>query len=180
MTLDPMTLVSCPCEKDVRELVERGQWPLAAGPELRAHTASCRTCADLVLVATAFQRARAATIAQAKPVSAGAIWWRAQLRNRQQAFERIQRPLVGAQVFALAALLLPIIGFIAFEARHGLAWLDWLDWLDKASSLASLHAGSLWSAALSGSPMSWVFTACAAATLALVAGVAVYLATERK
>jgi hypothetical protein len=172
-----MTFVSCNCEKEIRELVESGQWPLAAPPELKSHAAQCRTCADLVLVATAFQRVRATTIAAAKPASAGAIWWRAQLRSRQQVFERIQRPLLGAQVFALVALLLPIIGFIAFEARHGLAWLTWFG---KASQSAQLHAGDLSSSASTGSASGLIFVVVAAAAFALVAGVALYFDTERK
>jgi hypothetical protein len=171
-----MTLVSCPCEKEIRELVERGQWPQASPPDLRNHAAKCRTCADLVLIASAFQRARTATIAASRPVSPGAIWWRAQLRSRQQAFQRIERPLIGAQVFALAAVLLTTVGFIAFEARHG---LDWLDWLGKASQSAGLHAGSI-SSASSGTASGFVFVVVAAVTFALVAGVAVYFATERK
>ncbi len=117
-----MTFVSCTCEKEIRELVESGQWPLAAPPELKSHAASCRTCADLVLVAGAFQRTRATTIAAARPATPGAIWWRAQLRSRQQAFERIQRPLIGAQVFALVAVLLPIIGFTWSPFRRTI-WL---------------------------------------------------------
>ena len=117
-----MTFVSCTCEKEIRELVENGQWPLASPPELRDHAAACRTCADLVLVAGAFQRTRATTIAAARPATPGAIWWRAQLRSRQQAFERIQRPLIGAQVFALVAVLLPIIGLVAFQAHNLAAW----------------------------------------------------------
>ena len=171
-----MTLVSCPCEKEIRELVEGGQWPLASPQELRSHAANCRTCADLVLVATAFQRARSTTIAAAKPASAGAIWWRAQLRSRQQAFRRVERPLIGAQIFALVALLLPLVGFAAFEARHGLAWLTWLT---RTSQSAQLHAGSL--AAGSSVPASNpVFIFVAAAAFALIAGVAVFFATERK
>ncbi|HUB52348.1 MAG TPA: hypothetical protein VL986_09390 [Terracidiphilus sp.] len=170
-------MISCPCEKEIRELVERGQWPQASPPELRNHAANCRTCADLVLVAGAFQRARTVTVAAAKPPSPGAIWWRAQLRSRQQAFERIQRPLIGAQVFSLAAVLLAIAGFIAFQARHGLAWLDWAG---KASQSAALHTGSLSSANTSGSASGLLFfVIVAAATFALVAGVAVYFATER-
>ncbi len=175
-----MTLVSCTCEKEIRELVESGQWPLAAPQELRDHATSCRTCADLVLVASAFQRARVATVAAAKPVSAGAIWWRAQLRSRQQAFERIQRPLVGAQVFALVALLLPIIGFIAFEARHGLAWLTTLASLGKVSQSAQVHAGDLSSSSTSGSASGLIFVVVAAAMFALVAGLALYFDAERK
>jgi hypothetical protein len=167
-----MTFVSCTCEKDIRELVESGQWPLAAPADLKSHAASCRTCADLVLVATAFQRARATTIAAAKPASAGAIWWRAQLRSRQQAFQRIQRPLIGAQVFALVAVLLPIIGFVAFEAR------SWISSLGRLSQSAQLHAGDLSSSSTSGSGL--IFVVVAAAMFALVAGLAVYFDAERK
>jgi len=56
-----MMLRACPRDKEVKELVERGQWPVAAAtaPELRAHVDGCRSCGDLVLVAMAFQNARA-------------------------------------------------------------------------------------------------------------------------
>ncbi len=172
-----MTFVSCPCEKEIRELVESGQWPLASPPELRDHAAVCRTCADLVLVASAFQRARSTTIAAAKPISSGAIWWRAQLRSRQQAFERIERPLIGAQVFAFVALLVPIIGFVAWEARNGMAWLTWLS---KVSQSAQLHAGDVSASGASNPASGLIFVLVAAAALALIGGVAVYFATERK
>jgi hypothetical protein len=125
-------------------------------------------------VAGAFQRARAVTVAAAQPASPGAIWWRAQLRSRQQAFSRIERPLIGAQVFALVALLLPIIGFAAFEVRNLPAWLG------KISQSAQLHAGSAAASSLSGSASGLVFVVVAAAAFALIASVAVYFATERK
>jgi len=168
-------MISCPCEKEVRDLVERGQWPQASPAELRNHAASCRVCADLVLVATAFQRARVSTVAAARPVSPGAIWWRAQLRSRQQAFERIQRPLLGAQVFAFVAVLLPIIGLIAFQA-HNL--VEWFASLGKASPSAQLHSGDLASASSSASGL--IFVVVAAATFALIAGLALYFDAERK
>ncbi len=72
-----MRLRACSREKEVSELVERGQWPQAASSEISEHVQICRACADLVLVASAFQSARAETMAAAKPGSAGAIWWRA-------------------------------------------------------------------------------------------------------
>ena len=52
-------LKTCSRENEVRELVERGQWPQACAPELRAHVESCRSCADYVLITTAFRSARA-------------------------------------------------------------------------------------------------------------------------
>lgn len=172
-----MTFVSCPCEKEIRELVESGQWPLASPPDLRSHAAACRSCADLVLVASAFQRARSTTLAAARPVSAGAIWWRAQLRSRQQAFERIQRPLIGAQVFGLVAVLLPIIGFVAWQAQHGLTWLTWFG---KSSQSAQLQAGNLATSAPQGSATGLIFMVVAAGTIALIAVLALYFEAERK
>jgi hypothetical protein len=169
-----MTLRSCPREKEVSELVERGQWPQASAAELRGHVNGCRACGDLVLVASALQSARAETVAMVRPGSAGALWWRAQLRRRRAALERIERPLVGAQIFALAVCLLAALGFAGFEARQGVAWLNWLEGLPQA---ATVQIADISSSADSG--WTWLLLA-AAAMLALLGGVVVYLAAERQ
>lgn len=175
-----MTLRSCPREKEVSQLVDRGQWPQASLPELRDHVRGCRECGDLVLVACAFQseRKQAVTAAagSAGHGSAGALWWRAQLRRRRAAVERIERPLVGAQIFALAVCLLAALGFAGFEARHGVAWLTWLEGFPQA---ATVQFADLSSSNLLGSGWTWLLLA-AAATLALVGGVVAYLATEKR
>jgi hypothetical protein len=182
MTLNSAMLRSCPREKEVSDLVERGQWPQACAPELRDHVSTCRACADLALVAGAFQRARTETIAaaqagSAKLGSAGALWWRAQLRRRNAAVESIGRPLVSAQIFALVVNLIVAIGFVGIEARHGVAWLNWLQQLPQA---ASLHLESLRPTGLLDSGWSPMVLIPVAATLALLAGLAVYLAAERQ
>lgn len=166
-----MMLRACPREKDVNELVARGQWPQASALELREHVQGCRACADLVLVASAFQSARAETVAAAKVGSAGALWWRAQLRRRRAAVERIERPLMSAQIFALAVSVLAALGFAGFEARHGVAWLDWLEGLPQAATVQM--------ADFSASGWMWLLLA-AGATLALVAGVVVYMTAEKR
>jgi len=176
-----MTLRSCPREKEVSELAERGQWPQASAPELRDHVSDCRACADLVLVASVFQSARAETVAatqtgQVKLGSAGALWWRAQLRRRRAALERIERPLVGAQVFALAVCLLAALGFAGFEARHGVAWLNWLEAVPQE---ATVQLADLSSSGFLSSGWTWLLVA-AAAMLALVGWVVVYLASEKR
>jgi hypothetical protein len=176
-----MTLRSCPREKEVKELVESGRWPRACAPELREHMNACRACADLVLVASAFRSARVAAVAaaqagQVKLGSAGTLWWRAQLRRRRAAVERIERPLMSAQIFALAVSLLAAVGLAAFEARHGVAWLSWLEGLPQA---ATVHLEDISSSGLLGSTWTWLLMA-AAATLALVGGVVVYLASEKR
>jgi len=99
------------------------------------------------------------------------LWWRAQLRRRRSAGERIERPLMSAQIFALAVSLAAALGFAGFEARHGVAWLDWLEGIPQAATMQIADASSLgWM---------WVLLA-AGATLTLVAGVVVYLASDKQ
>jgi hypothetical protein len=172
-----MTLRSCPRENEVRDLVARNQWPVAAEPDLRKHVAACRSCNDLALVADAFQNARATSIAVARPGSAGAIWWRAQLRRRNAVVEQLARPLLGAQIFALAITLLFGVGFAFLEAREGIAWLTWLEGLPQATAV---QWQNLLAASAADSNWTWMVLLPAALTLALLGGVAIYLASERK
>ena len=189
-----MMLHSCPREKEVKELVECGRWPVAAATatELQAHVGNCRSCSDLVLVTAVFQCARAEAVREAKIGSAGVLWWRAQLRRRNEAVEQISRPILGAQIFALAVMLALAIGFVVWQARHGLAWLAWPIWSCSFLQLpqtAALHLDFLspatqWVSTLSGSGLSSLLTPIvlipAASTLALLGGVVVFLASERQ
>jgi len=129
-----MTLRSCPREKEVAALVARGHWPDAGGDELRAHVSGCRACGDQVLLMQAFQSARSSAMQDAAPVPAGVLWWRAQLRRRKSAMEQIGKPIVGAQIFALAITLLLAAVFAVWQARHGMAWLAWLRQLPESAT----------------------------------------------
>jgi len=171
-----MTLKNCPREKEVRELVEHGQWPVAAdiAPELSTHVNSCRGCSDLVLVAEAFRRARAASTATARLVPPGVLWWRAQLRRRNQAVERLARPLLGAQIFAAVVTVLAGAGFLGFVARPSGGWLPWLEQLPQSTSM---HWDNF-RAVIVANPL-WTWTMLGPA-LVLLGGVAVYIATERQ
>jgi len=169
-----MRLTPCPRENEVRELLGRGQWPVAADAELRAHAASCRACGDFLLVSEAFQKARAVTAAAAKVPPPGILLWRAQLRRRSAVVERLTRPLFGAEIFALVTALVAALGFGAFEARHGMAWLTWLEKLAPAG-------GWSWSALLSPDQgWTWMILLPAFAALVAFGGLAVYLRSERQ
>ncbi len=85
--------------------------------------------------------------------------------------ERIERPLVSAQIFALAVTLPAALGFAAFEARHGIAWLDWLEGIPQTATMQMTD--------FSSSGWMWLLLA-AGATLALVAGLVVYLAWDKQ
>jgi hypothetical protein len=171
-----MTLKGCPRENELRDAMARGQWPLAAenDAELRAHISKCRSCSDLVVVSEAFGKARAVSTASARLVPPGILWWRAQLRRRNAAIERVTRPLLGAQIFALAFTLLAGVGFLVFEAMTSDSWRIWLQQLpqnaalDWSNLLASAAAGPVWM---------WMTIGPA---LLLLGGVAVYMATDRQ
>ena len=170
-----MTLRPCSCEKEVTELLARGQRPEAFTQELRAHVRGCRSCTDLALVTEAFQRSRSETAAAANLRPHGALWWRAQLRRRNEAVKRVARPMLGAQIFALSLYLSSAAGFLVSQARHGLQWLSWLEQLSKSQVL---HVEALWPSALfNWTPMLLI---PALAALALVGGVAVCLAAEKQ
>jgi hypothetical protein len=170
-----MTLRACAHQKEVRQLLEQGHWPHACPAELRAHLSQCRACAELVLVTQAFQKSRVSTAAQVKLPAPGAIWWRAQLRRRNAAVERVGKPIIGAYVFALSVAVLVAAVFAINQARHGLRWLDWL-----AQSGSSLRVESI-------SPSTWLSAAGSLVVLipvfamvALLGAVVVYIAAERQ
>jgi hypothetical protein len=164
-----MMLRACAREQEIAEAVRSGRWPLGCEPELRAHVDGCRHCRETALLTSVFQQARTDSGAAPLP-HPGLLWWRAQLRRRNAAMERVSRPLAGAHVFALALNLVAIAAIFAWQARHGAQWmawwtgvqrqvagLDWLAWIHGASLLAMLVLG----------------------TLALLGGVAVWLAADR-
>ena len=167
----------CSREKEVTELLARGGWPDACAPELRDHVSACRSCGDLVLVTDAFQKARASAAGAAKLSSPGALWWRAQLRRRNAAVERVGKPILGAQIFALAVNLSLALAFLAYQATHGLNWLAWLKQMPQS---LTAHLESAWPSGLFTSGWSLMVLVPAIATLALLGGVVVYLASEKQ
>ena len=169
-------MLTCPRESEIKQLLERGQWPVAGTLELKTHVAGCRSCRELVLVAQAFRQGRVNSMAAARPVSSGVIWWRAQLRRRNSAVQRISRPLLGAQIFAFVITLAMAIGFVAWQAGQDADWVTWLKQLPESAS----QIGSLWSADPSSSGLVLLLLVSAVAVLALVGGVVVYLASEKQ
>lgn len=172
-----MRLGTCPRERDVQEKLALGQWPAAIAPELRAHVEGCRGCKELVLLTTAFGHARNEAAAEAKLGSPGLLWWRAQLRRRNAALERIGKPILGAQIFALGVYAVLAVAFVAWQARSGFAWLTRLE---GAPQSAVLHWDSLWSSALSGSVWTPLVLISAAVTATLLGGAVVYLASDKQ
>jgi hypothetical protein len=169
----------CPHEPELKAMLAAGQWPAAAPAELRSHVASCRSCDNLALLASAFQAERTAASAIAQLPPPGVLWWRAQLRRRNTALERMSRPILGAQLFALATALIAVIGFVLF-IRHSVT-----HWLGNFSESTSLHVASLWSSNAAtttewlGITWNLAYLLPAVTLLVLAGGIVVYMASER-
>ena len=131
-----MILRACPREKELTAQLRLGHWPEACSADLRAHVDGCKTCRDLMAVTLAFRGERAFASAAARLESPGALWWRAQLRRRNAALERIARPVLGAQIFAVVLALVAAGIFLAIQARQG--WFTWLADLSRAFHIAAL------------------------------------------
>lgn len=167
-----MRLGACQCEKDVAELVKRGQWPALASAELRAHVEACAACRDLVAVMGAFQRERGVAAAQARLEAPGVLWWRAQLRRRNAALRQVGRPLVVAQVFAVALGAVAAVLCAVFASRYEAGWMGLVAGLPSA-----LHIQQMLPEAWRNTPAPWVVLLLVAG-LGLMGGVVVYRASE--
>jgi len=101
------TRISCVHEDDVLMMVATGRWPEGAPAELRAHADTCQVCRELGLAGAAIGSEKEREAEQAVPAlpSAGTIWWRAQLRARQEAARQVARPITAAQLMAFGALV---------------------------------------------------------------------------
>ena len=163
-------LRACAREQEVAAAVRSGRWPLGCEPELRAHVDGCRRCGEMVMLTAAFQQARAQTFGRVDLPHPGLLWWRAQLRRRNAAMARVNRPLAGAQGFALLALVVAAVTLAGWLARQGVRWFGWWDGvrqaLDRVDLPAMLHGASALALLVVGS-------------LALLGGVAAWLAAER-
>ncbi|MGA2251989.1 hypothetical protein [Terracidiphilus sp.] len=169
-----MTIRNCIHEKDVAELLKRGQWPALASAETRAHMAECASCRDLTSVTQAFQRERAVASVQARLESPGVLWWRAQLRKRNAALKQVNRPLVAAQVFAVALGLVAAMACVAMASRSGAGWLR-----PVAELPSALHISAMLPEAWQNTPAPWLVLLTIAA-LTVMGGVFVYKASEER
>jgi hypothetical protein len=91
----------CLHEADVFHLVWTRQWPTRAEADLRAHVASCPICSDLVTVSVAIGELDDSALPIKLP-DAGTAWYNAARRARQESAARAARPVLLAELAALA------------------------------------------------------------------------------
>ena len=95
-------MIECPREQDVVDAVATGRWPERADDELRDHVASCAICRDVAVVAHAMRADYDWTRRGAQVPPAGRVWWRAEMRARQEGARRAAQPIAAAIGLAAA------------------------------------------------------------------------------
>jgi hypothetical protein len=156
-----MRIVECPREPDVLDAIASARWPHRTPPELADHIASCSICAEVAMVAAAIRDDHDGAWTDVNVPSSGRVWWRAEMRTRQEAVRRASRPLAIAQAVAVL--------FAVALAAGG----SWLAWTWGRGHLSSLDVAAISDAAMT-SPLT-LSVAAALGALAIITPVALYL-----
>jgi hypothetical protein len=153
-----VTAIDCPRESDVLDALTSARWPHRVNRELAEHVEMCAICTDLVAVAAAMRDDHEVAWQQANIPSSGRVWWRAEMRARQESIREASRPIAIAQ--GVAALL--GLGLIAMAGR-----LAWPSIYDRVASFVTQPTTL-------GSPLALPLMV-ALALLLVIAPLAVYL-----
>jgi hypothetical protein len=161
-----VTPIDCCHEDDVLDALTSGRWPARADDALRAHVASCAVCGDIVAVAGAILEGRDDTVTDMRIPSSAVMWWRAQMRARQEAAREASRPIAVAQFVAAVSAIVFVISVVVMLSP----WVGGVmsGWLAAGGAAASGSASSL--------AQGWVIPAVVIGVTLLLAPVAVYLA----
>jgi hypothetical protein len=107
-----MSRVECPREQEVLDALASNRWPHHLSADLAAHVEGCAFCKDLGLVAETLHADFAAAIDQATVPTAGLVWWRAQIRARQESLVAVNRPITIAHYIGLALAAAAIVALL--------------------------------------------------------------------
>lgn len=149
-------MLHCDAEQDLLDAAAAGRWPDRAGAELRLHVATCPACQDVAVLAVAFLEDRDCAWAEAPVPAASAVWWRAQVRAREEAARLAARPILIVQVIATVCV------FVASAALAPAASSWMRGWI------GTLGAPGWWSLPQDLS-LSWMLGTAAYMTLPLLA-----------
>jgi predicted anti-sigma-YlaC factor YlaD len=163
-------MASRPCGREAETTA--AAWTGAFAPDLAAHLGQCEDCREIAALAQALRDDRSAACTAARPPSAGAVWWRAQRRAREEAARRAARPIAFVHGIALGCGVAAVVAILGLGFGGLRAFLP--SW--PAFAWPALPSGS--AVALLGTLPTGVLVVLAATLL--LAPVAVYLAVAEK
>jgi len=111
----------------VLDALSARRWPERCDADLRTHVASCAICADLVDVASALLDDHEVAWRDAHLPPSGVVWWRAQLRAREEAARAAARPLAFIQGVAASVAVWLVLALVrAVPPGYLSTWRAWL------------------------------------------------------
>jgi hypothetical protein len=165
--------IECCREEDVLDALASGRWPERADDELRAHVAACAICRDVEAVASAVLVMREAEPADMRIPSSAVMWWRAQMRARQEAAREAARPITVAQIVGLVSVVvLTVAGMVALSPWFSRLLAGWVSSV-RSADLSDMAVFQASSALLAGG---WMLPALMIGVWLVLAPVAIYLA----
>jgi hypothetical protein len=108
--------VDCCREQDILDALASGRWPDRVADDLRTHAADCQFCGDLIASVGPLLSDRVDLSSAGHLPSSGVMWWRAQMRARQEATREAARPITIAQIVGFAC--------VAVLAAVAIAWVS--------------------------------------------------------
>jgi hypothetical protein len=135
----------CLREQDVMDAVASGRWPDRSDPELRRHVDGCAICQDVATIFPAISAERDETWEAVSVPAASVVWWRAQIRAREEASRAAQRPIAVTQGVAMVCLLAAVLVLIplawpalTYTAGAVSAGIEWIT--PRASAVSNAFA----------------------------------------
>jgi hypothetical protein len=160
-----VTFVECPREQDVIDALTTSQWPDRCDDDLKAHVAACDGCRDLVAIVAPIGEAWTAARADAQVPASGMVWWRAQMRARQEAARAAARPITIVQGIAgLTGAAVVLFSLVAFAPWFASA-------LASSRELLAIDVPDIRTMTIQGG---WLL-ACGAGAVLAITSLAVYL-----
>jgi len=160
MTEENVSKPDCVREIETFDAISSGAWPDACDDSLRAHVATCTNCSDVVEVATALIDDRDAALRHAPVPPSGVVWWRMQMRARNEATQSARRTVVAVQAAVFAAVLVIALAIL------GGAWWNKLPHIDEIAA-SGLLAAAQWGVPLLLAIAIWLTLAPVAVWLAV-------------
>lgn len=110
-----MNAATCAREDELLDALGRG----FIGAELTQHVETCASCGELRQVAGALLDERAQAMLEAPVPSAGTMWWRMQLRRRQEAQTAARRSLLIGQAATIVMAIALAVVFVGGDLAAG-------------------------------------------------------------
>lgn len=116
----------CAREQDVLDMVTARRWPGRCEPDLSEHLQTCAGCRDLLAVNAALLTEHETAWAEARIPASAVVWWRAQVRGREEAARAAARPIAFVQGIAATCAVWVALSLVrAFPPQVP----DWRNWI---------------------------------------------------